>query len=97
MRQRCIILPKLGAQSKECLLRLAPPGHDSKRPIGDLLIAGEPFVRPGKKNRPGKTALYHAIDVPAEHFSLLFLRMPDRVHAEFPEDKRALFSQILQP
>ena len=35
--------------------------------------------------------------MPTEHFGLLLLRMPDRVHAEFPKDERMLAGQILQP
>ena len=34
--------------------------------------------------------------MPAEHFRLLILRMPDRVHAEFTKNERLLAREILQ-
>ena len=44
---------------------------ESKRPIGDFLLAGVPFVGPGKKDGAGESAFHHAVDMPAEHFGLL--------------------------
>ena len=79
----------------ERLLRLALTRDEAKRPVRNFLAAREPFVRPGEKNRSGKTAFHHAVDVPAEHFGLLVLGMPDRVHAEFTEDERMLAGEIL--
>jgi len=61
------------------------------------MAAGEPFIRPRKKNRSRQTAFHNAVDVPAEHFGLLLLRVADRVHAEFTENKRMLAREILQP
>src|SRR5215831_7397238 len=97
MRRRQIVSSELFLNRVERLLRLALARDDAERPVGNLLAAGEPFVRPGEKNRSGKTAFHHAVDVPAKHFRLLLLRMPDRVHAEFAQDKRMLASEILQP
>ena len=84
-------------QAAKRLLRFPLTRDDSKCPISNFLAAGKPFVGPGKKNGPGKTALYHAIDMPAEHFRLLVLRMSDGVHAEFAKDKWTLARKILQP
>src|SRR5689334_23943781 len=68
----------------------------SKRPIRDFLLAGVPFVGPGKEDCAGESAFNHAIDMPAQHFRLFLLGVPDRVHPEFAKDKRALFGEILQ-
>jgi hypothetical protein len=59
--------------SMERLLRFALPRDDPKCPICNFLAAGKPFVGPGKKSSPGKTAFYYAVDVPPEHFSLFVL------------------------
>ena len=96
MRQCGILLTKLFLKREEGFLRFPLPCDDPECPIADFLSTGKPFVRPGKKNRAGKTAFHHAIDMPAEHFSLLVLRMPDRIQAEFAKDQRTLFRQILQ-
>src|SRR5262249_34259122 len=80
----------------ERLFRPALARDDAKRPIRNFLPAGEPFVRPGEKNRSSQTALHHAVDMPAKHFGLLLLRMPDRVHPEFSEDERMFAREILQ-
>ena len=81
----------------ERLLRFALPRDEAERPIRNFLAAREPFVRPGEKNRSGQTAFHHAVNVPAEHFGLLVLRMPDRVHAELTKNKRMFAGEILQP
>ena len=97
MRRSRIVSSELFLNRVERLLRLALPRDDAERPVRNFLAAREPFVRPGEKNRSGKTAFHHAVDVPAKHFGLLLLRMPDRVHAEFTEDKRMFAGEILQP
>src|SRR5262249_4384141 len=79
------------------LFRFALARDDAERPVRNFLAASEPFVRPGEKNRSRETAFHHAVDVPAEHFGLLFLRMPDRIHPEFTEDEWMLAGEILQP
>src|SRR5206468_1844770 len=81
----------------ERFLWFALPCDDPKCPVCNFLAASKPFVSPGKKNRSGKATFYDAIDVPTEHVGLLVFRMPDRVHAEFPKDKRMLTSEILEP
>src|SRR5207237_3735880 len=96
MRQGGVVLAELVAQEKERLLRFALARDQTKRPIGDLLSAGEPFIGPGKEDRPGQSAFHDAVDVPAEHVGLLVLRVTYRVHAEFAEDERAIFGEILQ-
>src|SRR6266404_832557 len=96
MRQCGIALSQFFFKGIKCFLRLAVPSNDPKCPIRNFFTARIPFVRPGKKNRPCKTAFYYAVDMPPEHVGLLVLRMPDCVHAEFPEDKRMLASEILQ-
>src|SRR5262249_7104345 len=78
-------------------LRFALASDDPKRPICDFLATGKPFVGPGKKNGPCEAAFYNTVDMPAEHFGLLILRMPNRVHAEFTKDERLLATKILQP
>src|SRR5262245_35293293 len=78
------------------LFRFAFARDDTESPVRNFLPARVPFVRPGEKNRSGQAAFYHAVDVPAEHLRLLLLRMPDRVHTEFAEDKRMLAGEILQ-
>src|SRR6516164_5440609 len=79
------------------LFWLALARDDAERPIRNFLAAREPFVRPGEKNRSSQTAFHHAVDVPAKHFGLLLLRVPDRVYPEFTEDERMLAGEILQP
>src|SRR6478672_6621104 len=97
MRRSRIVSTDLFLNRVERLLRLAVARDDAESPIRNLLPARKPFVRPGEKNRSGQTAFHNAIDVPAKHFGLLLLRMPDRVHAELAEDKRMFPSEILQP
>src|SRR5215475_4604189 len=97
MRRSRIVSTELFLNRIERLLRLAVARDDTESPVRNLLPARKPFVRPGEKNRSGKTAFHHAVDVPAEHFGLLLLRMPDRVHAEFAQDKRMFAGEILQP
>src|SRR5437016_8128468 len=96
MRQRRIVLTKPVAQRAERLLRLALARNDSKSPVHYFVAAGKPFVRPGKQNRPGQSALGHAFDVPAQHFRLFVLRVANRVHSELAQDERTLAGQILQ-
>ena len=81
----------------ERLLWLALPRDNPERPVRNFLASRKPFIRPGKKNRSGQTAFHHAVNVPAEHFGLLVLRMPDRVHAELTKNKRMFAGEILQP
>src|SRR5262245_23637339 len=97
MRRNRIVPTKLFLNLVERLLRLALTRDDAERPVHNVLAARKPFVRPGEKNRAGKTTFHHAVDVPAKHLRLLLLRMPDGVHAEFTEDKRLFSSEILQP
>ncbi len=96
MRQCRVISSKLCSQIVEDLFRFACAGDDSESPISDLLLAGEPFVGPGKKDGSGQPALHHAVHMPAEHFRLLIFRVANRVHAEFTQDERPVFREILQ-
>jgi hypothetical protein len=73
MRQGGIVSAQFLFQRVERLLRSAFPRNDPKRPVGNFLAAGKPFVRPGKKNGSSKAAFYDAIDVPTEHLGLLVL------------------------
>src|SRR6266487_6963009 len=97
MRRSRIIPSELLLNRVECLLRLALTRDDAERPVRNFLASRKPFIRPGEKNRSGQTAFHHAVNVPAEHFGLLVLRMPDRDHAELTEDKRMFAGEILQP
>ena len=97
MRQGGIVSPQFFFKRVERFLWFALPCDDPKCPVCNFLAASKPFVSPGKKNRSGKATFYDAIDVPTEHVGLLVFRMPDRVHAEFPKDKRMLTSEILEP
>src|SRR4051812_20713789 len=97
MRQGRVVLAELVTEKEKRFLRLAIARYQAKSPVADLLPAGEPFVGPGEKNRPGQPAFHHALGVPPEHFGLLVLGMPDRVHPEFAEDQRAIFGKILEP
>src|SRR5438093_4633841 len=97
MRRSRIVSAKLFLNGVKRLLWLALARDDAERPVRDFLAAGEPFVCPGKKNRTGEAALHNAVDVPAEHFCLFLLRMPDRVHSEFAQDQGMLTGEILQP
>src|ERR1700757_1506451 len=67
-----------------------------ERPIRDFLLAGVPFVGPGKENRTGEPAFDHAVNVPTQHVRLLILSMPDGVHSKLAEDERPLFRKVLQ-
>ena len=92
MRQSRILLTKSSFQRVERFLGRPLARDDPKRPIANILPASKPFVRPRKKDGSGETTFHHAVNVPTEHFRLLFLRMADRVHAEFAKDERAFFS-----
>src|ERR1022692_4748729 len=96
MRQVGTVLPELVAKNVKSFFRLARTGDNSEGPIGNFLFAGVPFVSPGEENSSSQTAPHHAVDVPAQHLGLLFLGMANRVHAEFAQNKRALFAQILK-
>ena len=67
-----------------------------KCPIRNFLLAGVPFVGPGKKDCAGESAFNHAIDMPAQHFRLFLLGVSDRVHPEFAKNKRTLLDEVLQ-
>src|SRR5439155_26641357 len=71
--------------------------HAAKCPLGTCRPPGEACMPPSEKNASSQTALYHAIDMPTEHFGLFLLRMPDGVHAELAEDKRMFPGEFLQP
>src|SRR5690348_14450584 len=96
MRQYGIVLPQFFAQEVQRFFWLSLPSDQSKRPIRDFLLAGVPFIGPGKEDRARETAFNHTIDMPAQHFRLLVLSVPDRVHSEFAKDKRAFLGEILQ-
>src|SRR2546423_4583292 len=96
MRKNGVVLPELFAQGMKYLFWLPIARDKSECPISDLLFAGIPFVGPGKENRASESTFDHAIDMPAEHFGLLILAVPDRVHPEFAQDERTIFGQILQ-
>src|ERR1700745_2041841 len=97
MRRSRTVTSELLLNRVERLLRFSLARNNAERPVRNFLIARKPFVRPGKKNRSGETAFRHAVDMPAKHFGLLLLRVPNRVHAEFTQNKRMLASEILQP
>src|ERR1041385_2576281 len=96
MREGGVVLSELFLQSEECLLTSAIAPNEPKRPIGDLLLAGVPFIGPGEEDRSRETAADDTVDVPAEHPGLLLLAVADRVHAEFPEHERFFLGQVLQ-
>src|SRR4030095_3077240 len=77
-------------------LWLSIASHQSECPIRNFLLAGVPFVGPGKENRTGESAFDHAVDMPAQHVRLLVLSVPDRLHPKFAKDKRTLLGEILQ-
>ena len=96
MRQGGIVLAESFAQHRIGFFRFALTRDDAECPIGHFVAAGEPFVRPGKQDRAGESAFRHTLDMPSQHFSLLVLRMADRVHAELAENERSLAGEILQ-
>src|SRR5438874_11555892 len=96
MRKNGVVLPEFFAQGMKRFFWLPIARDKSECPISDLLFAGVPFVGPGKENRASEPTFDHAIDVPAQHFGLLILAVPDRVHPEFAQDERTIFGQILK-
>src|SRR5438034_9665085 len=96
MRKNGVVLPELFAQGMKGFFWLPITRHKSECPISDLLFAGVPFIGPGKENGASESTFDHAIDMPAQHFGLLVLAVPDRVHPEFAKDERTIFDQILQ-
>src|SRR5437016_4115167 len=96
MRKNGVVLPEFFAQGMKCFFWLPIARDKSECPIRDLLFASVPFVSPRKEDRAGESTLDHAIDMPAQHFGLLILAVPDRVHPEFAQDERTIFGQILQ-
>src|SRR5258708_39193498 len=97
MRQNRIGRPKLLLNRVERLLRLALARDDAECPICNLLAPGEPFVRPREKNRACQTAFYNAVDMPAEHFGLLLLRMAGWFPAEFTQGEPVPPGRIYEP
>ena len=96
VRENGVVLPEFFAQSMKRFFWLPIARDEPERPIGDLLLAGVPLVGPGKENGAGESTFNHAIDVPAQHFGLLILAVPDRVHPEFAKDERTFFGEILK-
>src|SRR5215831_5461896 len=96
MRRSRIVSSELFLNRVKRLFRFAFARDNAESPVSNFLPAREPFVRPSEKNRSGQAAFYHAVDVPAEHLRLLLLRMPDRVHTEFTENKGMAGGEILQ-
>src|ERR1051325_10057150 len=96
MRQYGIVLSQFFAEEMQRFFWLSIASNQSKRPIRDFLLAGVPFVSPGKEDCARESAFNDAIDMPTQHFRLLVMSVPDRVHSEFSKDKRALFGEILQ-
>src|SRR5213082_1061932 len=84
VRKNGVVLPKFFAQSMERFFWLPIARDETECPVGDLLFAGVPFVGPGKENGASESTFDHAIDVPAQHFGLLILAVPDRVHPNSP-------------
>src|SRR4029453_14829320 len=97
MRGSRILPSELLLNRVERLLRLSLPRDDAERPVPNFLASRKPFIRPGEKNCSGQTAFHHAVNVPAEHFGLLVLRMPDRVQSQLTKNKRMFAGEILQP
>src|SRR3981081_2098192 len=95
MRRAGTIPAEVVAQNVKRFFGLARARDNSKGPIGNFLIARVPFVGPGKEDGSSEAAAHDAVNVPAEHLGLLFLRMPDGVHAELTENERTFFRQIL--
>src|SRR3977135_1395104 len=96
MRKNGSLLPEFCAQGMKRFFWLPIARDKSECPISDLLFAGIPFVGPGKENRARDPTFDPPNDMPAEHFGLLILSVPDRVHPEFAQDERTIFGQILQ-
>src|SRR5947207_14228995 len=97
VRKNGVVLPKLFAQSMERFFWLPIARDQTECPVGDLLFAGVPFIGAGKENGASESTFDHAIDMPAQHFGLVVLAVPDRLHPEFAEDDRTGFDEILQP
>src|SRR5207248_9168540 len=96
MGQSRIVLAKFIVERVESFLWLAFASHDAESPVRYFVAAGKPFVCPGKQDGPGQAAFRHALDMPAEHFRLLVLRMANRIHPELPQDEGTLTGEILQ-
>ena len=84
MWQSGIVSPQFFFHRVKRLLRFAIARDDAEGPISNFLATGEPLVRPREKNRARQAAFHDTVDMPSEDFSLLVLRMPDRVHPELP-------------
>src|SRR5881398_2159044 len=96
VRKDGVVLSKFFAQSMERFFWLTIARDQPECPISNLLFAGVPFVSPGKENGASESTFDDAIDVPAQHFGLLILAVPDRIHSEFAKDERTIFDEILQ-
>ena len=83
-------------QNAERFLRRAVARDEAEFPIQNLVPAGEPLVGPRKENRAGGAAFDHDIEMPVEHLGLHVLALAHRIEAEFAEDHRLVFRQILQ-
>src|SRR5207248_9460145 len=96
VRKNGVVLPEFFAQRMKSFFWLPIARDKSDCPITDLLSAGVPLVGPGKENGTSKSAFDHAIDMPAQHFGLIALAMPDRVHPEIAKNDRTISSKTLQ-
>ena len=97
MRDVGVVLPKLCRAerrriSSACASRVTIPKAQSViscSPVNHSSVQA-------KKIGAGETAFHHAVDMPAEHFGLLFFAVANRVHPEFAQHKRPFFREILQ-
>src|SRR5436309_15049534 len=95
VRKNGVVLPKLFAQSMERFFWLPIARDQTECPVGDLLFAGVPFIGPGKENGASESTFDHAIDMQAQHFGLVVLDVPDRVHTEFANGEWKMFCEFL--
>ena len=78
-------------QGEECLLWFALAGDESECPIGNFLLAGEPFVGPREEDGSCKAAPHYAFGMPAEHLRLFVFTVADRIHSELAQYQRLVF------
>src|SRR6478672_7269795 len=59
--------------------------------------AGEPFICPGKKDRPRRATADHTVEMPDKDLRLHLFRLANGIEAELAENERFVLGEVLQP
>src|SRR6516164_5309389 len=76
--------------------RLTVGAGDAEGPVLDLVAAGVPIIRPGEDECAGQTHQEGLPDVAGQELRLFLLAVPERVHADLPQEQRLIADEVLE-